>query len=95
MVEILSFSLPNLTLLSCICFTVTDCLPFFADHRTITKTQQSLVVEKHVDILKAQVCQDAPTLLDYIPSYKGKLKRKEKEVGEPSKKATTSKKGGK
>lgn len=57
------------------------------------KTQQSLAVEKHVDILKSQVYQDAPTLLGYVPSYKGKLKRKEKK-GEPSNKAG-SKKGDK
>lgn len=34
-------------------------------------------------------------LLGYVPSYTGKLKRKEKEAGELSKKAATSKKGGK
>lgn len=73
-----------------ICFTV-DCFTF-ADHRAITKTQQSLAVEKHIDTLKAQVCRDASTLLGYIPSYKGKLKRKENE-GEPSKRAG-GKKGG-
>lgn len=67
--------------------------PFFADHRTITKTLQSLSTEKHVDILRSQACRDALTLLGYVPSYKGKFKRKKKEAGEPSKEAETSKKG--
>lgn len=48
-----------------------------------------------MEILRSQACRDAPTLLGYVPSYKGKLKRKEKEEGELSKKAATSKKGGK
>lgn len=52
-----------------------------------------MAVAKNVDILKAQICQDVPTLLGYIPSYKGKLKRKEKEGGEPSTKAGGKKKG--
>lgn len=47
-----------------------------------------------MEILRSQACRDAPTLLGYVPSYKGKLKRKEKEAGKPSKKASTSKKGG-
>ncbi|KAI8559947.1 hypothetical protein RHMOL_Rhmol04G0216100 [Rhododendron molle] len=51
-----------------------------------------MAVEKNVDTLLAQICRDAPTLLGYVPSYKGKLKRKDKE-GEPSKKAG-SKEGG-
>lgn len=33
-------------------------------------------------------------MLGYIPSYKGKLKRKEKEAGGPSKKVGAKKKGG-
>lgn len=33
-------------------------------------------------------------MLGFVPSYKGKLKRKEKEARGPSKKAGTSKKGG-
>ncbi|KAI8530178.1 hypothetical protein RHMOL_Rhmol11G0035600 [Rhododendron molle] len=49
------------------------------DNRAITKREQSLAVEKNVETLKAQICHDAPTLLGYIPSYKGKLKRREKE----------------
>lgn len=56
------------------------------------KTQQSLAVEKHIDILLSQAVRDTPTLLGYVPSYKGKLKRREKETG-PSKKAGGHKKG--
>lgn len=51
-----------------------------------------MAVEKHVDILKARACRDAPNLLGDVPSYKGKLKRKEKE-GELSKKAGGNKGG--
>lgn len=51
-------------------------------------------IEKHIDVLKSQACQDALTLLGYIPSFKGKLKRKEEEEREPSKKAGVKKKGG-
>ncbi|KAI8538437.1 hypothetical protein RHMOL_Rhmol09G0103400 [Rhododendron molle] len=47
------------------------------------KRQQSLAVEKNVEDLLAKICRDAPTLLNYIPSYKEKLKRREKEK-EPS-----------
>ncbi|KAI8550786.1 hypothetical protein RHMOL_Rhmol06G0134200 [Rhododendron molle] len=57
----------------------------FRDHRAITKREQHLAVEKNVETLKAQICRDAPTLLGYDPSYKGKLKRKEKESGPSSK----------
>ncbi|KAI8530297.1 hypothetical protein RHMOL_Rhmol11G0045600 [Rhododendron molle] len=53
----------------------------FRDHRAITKRQQDLAVEKNVETLKAQICRDAPTLIGYDPSYKGKLKRREKGAG--------------
>ncbi|KAI8571318.1 hypothetical protein RHMOL_Rhmol01G0110300 [Rhododendron molle] len=57
----------------------------FRDHRAITKRQQYLSVEKNVETLKAQICRDAPTLLGYDPSYKEKLKRKEKDAGPSTK----------
>ncbi|KAI8559770.1 hypothetical protein RHMOL_Rhmol04G0199900 [Rhododendron molle] len=53
----------------------------FRDHQSITKRQQYLAVEKNVETLQAQVCRDVPTLLGYKPSYKGKLKRREKGAG--------------
>lgn len=53
-----------------------------------------MAIEKNIDILKALICRDEPTLLGYIPSYKGKLKRRETE-GKPSKQASEKiKKGG-
>lgn len=35
----------------------------------------------HCETLLAQACRDAPTLLDYVPSYKGVLKEGEEEGG--------------
>ncbi|KAG5517034.1 hypothetical protein RHGRI_037699 [Rhododendron griersonianum] len=52
----------------------------------ISKTLNSVAREKACETLRAQVCRHAPTLLDYKPSYKGVLKKKEKKKkdGEPS-----------
>lgn len=66
----------------------------FADHRAITKNLHTVSSERNVDILRSQAYQDAPTLLGYIPSYKGKLKRREKKEGGPSEKVGPSEKGG-
>lgn len=42
----------------------------------ITKGLLLLVEKDNVDTLKAQTCRDTPTLLDYIPSYKGVLRKR-------------------
>lgn len=53
-------------------------LPAFADLSSITKNLQDFASDENVEILKAQACQDAPTLLSYTPSYKGVLKKRER-----------------
>lgn len=53
-------------------------LPAFADLSSITKNLQDFASAENVEILKAQACQDAPTLLSYTPSYKGVLKKRER-----------------
>lgn len=75
------------------CSTPTECFPLLANHKAITKTLHSISSKKNVDILRSQACRDASTLLDYIPSYKGNFKRREKKEGEPSEKEGTRQEG--
>lgn len=53
----------------------------FAELSPISKTLNSTAREKACETVLAQACRHAPTLLDYKPSYKGVLKKKD---GEPS-----------
>lgn len=64
----------------------TWCCLLFVEHDPISKGLNIFSDTDHCETLLAQACRDAPTLLDYVPSYKGVLKRKEKrKEGEPDK----------
>lgn len=54
------------------------CFLAFAELCPISKGLNTNSRAKACKILLAQACRHAPTLLDYVPSYKGVLKRKEK-----------------
>lgn len=70
------------------------CLILFAELGPISKTLNSTAREKACETLLAQACRHAPTLLDYIPSYKGVLKREKKKEGEPSRARRASQRKG-
>ncbi|KAG5521922.1 hypothetical protein RHGRI_034218 [Rhododendron griersonianum] len=48
------------------------------EHGPISKGLNTNSVAEHCETLKGQACRDTPTLLNYIPSYKGVLRKKEK-----------------
>lgn len=56
---------------------------FFAALGPISKGLHTNSVAEHCETLKAQAYRDAPTLLEYTPSYKGVLRKKTKKEGEP------------
>ncbi|KAG5524684.1 hypothetical protein RHGRI_031382 [Rhododendron griersonianum] len=57
----------------------------FAELGPISKTQNTQARERACEEILPQACRHAPTLLDYEPSYKGVLKKKDKKKdGEPS-----------
>jgi hypothetical protein len=69
--------LPRLTMFLCLCFVLSELGP-------ISRTLNTQSREAACETLLAIPVRHAPTLLDYKPSYKGVLKKKEKKKeGEP------------